>query len=163
MSISSSLLAVLWKCSIFLPSFICSVYQWLRKSVEISLSLVYSWLFLQGCPLSFYTFWAWACLPVWFSVSSSLLTPGDLFCNLNCGFSKKFVTEGFSRYLVYHNYDLRTRFFCSSTIDRAFSGYFFQFEGMPFKASCLSRKGAKVLWQKELKFLSTDIEGEERS
>lgn len=48
--------------------------------------------------------------------------------NLNCGFSKKFVTEGFSRYLVYHNYDLLARFFCSSTTDKAFSGYFFQFE-----------------------------------
>lgn len=146
MSISSSLLAMLWKWSIFLPSSICSAYQWLRKSVGISLLLGYWWFFLQGCPLSFYTFWAWACLPVWFSVSSSFLTPGDLFCNPNYGFSKKFVTEGFSRYLVYHNYDLCTRFFCSSTTDRAFSGYFFQFEGMPFKASCLSRQGVKVLW-----------------
>lgn len=128
----------------------------IEKVCGISLLLGYWWFFLQGCPLSFYTFWAWACLPVWFSVSSSFLALGFV-CSPNCGFSKKFVTEGFSRYLVYHNYDLCTRFFCSSTTDRAFSGYFFQFEGMPFKASCLSRQGVKIIFDKGWSFLALTL------
>lgn len=69
---------------------------------NVSLLLVGSWPFLQGCPLFLCTFWGGACLPLWFSVSSSFLSPGGLFCKLNCGFSKKFVMEGFSRYLVCH-------------------------------------------------------------
>lgn len=53
-------------------------------------------------PLLLYTFWGWACLSLWFSVSSSLLTSGDLFCQLNRGFCKKFIMKDFSKYLIYH-------------------------------------------------------------